>query len=104
MAYVIFEIIILPIAYLRIWINLFKNLQGVFKGLLYIIGYAIFGPFLVIIQLFRDCGCLLQLLCYYNGTRFGKADELAEEEYDDELKVMLYNEMRATIIILYKKL
>jgi len=54
--------------------------------------------------MFHDLALFFRILKQYQGCRFGKIDELAEEEVDLDVKVQLYNEVRSTLIGLYKKL
>lgn len=103
-AFVIFEILILPVAYVKIWINLIKNSHGLCKTLCHLSLFLLLGPLMIFYFVIKDVCCFLSLLRYYEGCKFGRPDELADEDIDDRLKLQLYNEVRATVIILYKKL
>lgn len=102
--FVIFELCILPIAYLKTWVNLIRNKQGLWQTLWHLFLYLTTGPFIKFWLMLCDISLFAKILSYYQGCRIGKIDELAEEEINDELKVKIYNETRATIITLYKKL
>lgn len=49
--------------------------------------FAVIGPFMMMITIGLDLYYLMIILCYYEGCRHGKIDELAEDEIEDELKV-----------------
>jgi hypothetical protein len=103
-AFFVFEIIIMPIAYIKIWVNLIKNSQTLFKTLVNLLVFAVIGGPLMILAVAKDVYYMLLILCYYYGCRYGKVDELAEDEVDNSLRIELYNETRATVISLYKNL
>jgi hypothetical protein len=103
-AFMFFEILIMPIAYIKIWINVARNSMGILKTILNCFIWLLIGLFMMFFLVFRDVGYLIKILAYHNGCRYGKIDELAEESIDIGLKIKIYNETRATVISLYKRL
>jgi hypothetical protein len=103
-AFMFFEILIMPIAYIKIWINGARNSMGILKTILNCFIWLLIGLFMMFFLVFRDVGYLIKILAYHNGCRYGKIDELAEESIDIGLKIKIYNETRATVISLYKRL
>jgi hypothetical protein len=103
-AFIFFELLIMPVAYVKVWINIVHNSMGILNTILNCLIWTLIGIFMMFFLLFRDMSYLLKILSYHNGCRFGKADELAEESVDPQLKIKIYNETRATVISLYKRL
>jgi hypothetical protein len=104
MVYLMFTTVLAPIAYIKIWINVIRNSVGVLSTILNIVLWAISGPFLTLFLIFRDVYYLIKILSYHQGCRFGKHDEMAEEKIEPISKVRIFNETRATVISLYKRL
>ena len=102
--FLLYELVILPFAYLRVWTNLFKNSPSFFVFFLNFLLFSAFGPFLMIFFIFKDCSYFFTILRYLNGCKSGKVDELAEIEVDQKTRMQLYNEVRATVIHIYKKM
>lgn len=80
--FLVFEILIFPVAYIKVWINIIKNSMGILNTILNCIIFLIIGIFTMLYLLLRDVCYLIKILSYHNGCRFGKADELAEESMD----------------------
>ena len=99
-----FELIISPFAYIKVWFNIVRNSMGVCRTILNCIVWAIIGVIMMFYIVVSDCVNLIKILCYHNGCRHGFIDDLAEEEVDTALKIKVYNETRATVISLYKRL
>ena len=99
-----YEILIAPIAYFKVWFNIIKNSMGVLNLIINCIVWLLIGIPTIVFLVLRDIFYLIKILCYHNGCRYGKADELAEEQIDPKLKIQVYNETRATVISLYKRL
>ena len=59
---------------------------------------------MILFLIIRDLFYLIKILCYHNGCKFGKTDELAEEEIEPAQKIQIYNDTRATVISLYNRL
>lgn len=74
-----FEAVILPIAYIKVWINIVRNSMGILNTILNCVVWALIGIFMMFYLLLRDVSYLAKILSYHNGCRFGKLDELAEE-------------------------
>lgn len=77
-----FEAIIMPVAYVKVWINIVRNSMGVLNTILNCLIWLFIGIFAMLYLLLRDVCYLIKILSYHNGCRFGKADELAEENID----------------------
>lgn len=103
-AFFLFELLIMPIAYIKVWINIVRNSMGILNTILNCVIWALIGIFMMFFLLFRDVSYLVKILSYHNGCRFGKVDELAEESVDPALRIKIYNETRATVISLYQRL
>ena len=102
--FLVFEMVIGPIAYLKVWINILKNSLGLLNTILNCVIWAIIGVPLILFLALRDICYLIKILTYHYGCTYGKIDELAEEEVDGHIKIRVYNETRATVISLYKRL
>jgi len=86
-AFFFFEICIMPIAYIKVWINIIRNSMGVLNTFLNCLIWAALGFFIMFYLLFKDISYLIKILSYHNGCKFGKADELAEEVIDPLIKI-----------------
>ena len=75
-AYFLFEILILPLTYLKVWYNIFRTSMGVLKLILNCIVWAIIGIFMMVWLLFSDLVNLFRILCFHQGCRVGQKDEL----------------------------
>lgn len=85
--FLIFELVISPIAYFKIWINILRNSMGILNTIMNSIIWLLTGVFIIMYLLVRDMGFLLKILSYHNGCKYGKADELAEEAIDPHIRM-----------------
>lgn len=102
--FLLFENVIAPIAYIKIWINIIGNSYGVLKTIMNCLICTSLAPALVAYLILKDVGNLMKILCYLNGCRYGKVDELEDDLPDSAIRVRVYNETRSTVIQLYKRL
>lgn len=77
--YLVFEIVIVPLAYLKIWFNFIKNSMGVLNLITNCFIWLCIGIPTILFLAARDLYYLIKILCYHNGCRYGKEDELQEE-------------------------
>ena len=103
-AFLGYEVIISPFAYFKVWYNIIKNSVGLVKKIGNCIAWALIGVVMMVFIMISDCCNLIKILCQHKGCRYGYTDELAEDEVDRSLKIKIYNETRATVISLYKRL
>jgi hypothetical protein len=103
-AFLAFEVIMAPIAYVKVWINIIKNSMGVLKTIFNCIVMLLIGFIMILILLFRDVCYLIRILCYHNGCRYGRIEEIGDEKLDEATRVKVYNETRSTVISLYRRL
>lgn len=106
-----FEIVVSPFAYLKIWYNLLLIMRttgsgtlGFFKSLFYSLIWAFLGPLLMIYIVSVDIKNFLHILLYHDGFTRTKEDRIAAFKTDDNMKIRLYNETRAIVISLSKKI
>ena len=75
--YLMLELIAMPVAFLRIWVNLFKSARSVLQIIVNYCLFALIAPVIMPSLVVYDCINFLRLLLYYEGCRVGKIDELA---------------------------
>ena len=63
--YLIFEVLILPLAYLKVWFNIIRTSMGVLRLILNSIVWAIIGVPMIIFLLFADMVNLFRILCFH---------------------------------------
>ena len=80
--FLVFELLIAPVAYIKVWINILKNSMGILNTIINCTVWLIAGVFILIFLLIRDVAYLMKILSYHNGCKYGKADELADEPID----------------------
>ena len=103
-AFLLFELLLLPIAYIKVWMNLIKNSMGVLNLITNCLVWLLIGIPTIVFLFLRDGFYLLKILCHHNGCRYGKAEEMLEEHIEPKVKMQIYNETRATVISLYRRL
>lgn len=103
-AFLGFETIIAPLAYFKIWYNIIRNSVGVLRKIGNCIVWALIGVIMMLFVVISDCCNLIKILTCHHGCRYGITDEMTEEEADRGVKIKVYNETRATVISLYKRL
>lgn len=59
------ELLLAPIAYIKVWINIIRNSMGVFKTILNCIVIALIGFIMIFFLLLRDVAYLIKILCYH---------------------------------------
>ena len=99
--FLVFEVCISPIAYIKVWVNLIKNSMGVLNTIVNCSVWLLIGIFVMLFLIARDVTYLMKILGHHDGCKAGKVDELAEDPIDPNLKIQIYNETRATVISLY---
>jgi hypothetical protein len=60
-----FEVAIMPVAYVKVWINIIRNSMGVLNTILNCIVWLLIGLFMMIFLLIRDVGYLIKILSYH---------------------------------------
>jgi hypothetical protein len=90
----IFEFLISPIAYLKIWYNLFLIVRttgigttGLMKGGMYCIIWAFLGPFIMIWIQLMDLKNFVFILMHHDGFTRTKEEKIAANRADDALKL-----------------
>jgi hypothetical protein len=68
-AYLLLEVILLPLAYIKIWFNIIKNSMGVLRTILNCFIFAIIGVVMMVFIFFSDMFNLIRILCYHRGCR-----------------------------------
>ena len=98
------EFALLPLAYLKVLMNLLTNSLSVLKALINCLVWVIIGIPVMLLLVFIDFSNLLKILCYHNGCRSSRPEEQDEVEISLEERERIYNETRNTVIALYKRL
>ena len=104
LGFLFLEILLLPLAYLKVLMNLLTNSLSVLKALLNCAFWMIIGLFVLFFLVLRDVGYLLKILFYHHGCRASRPEEKEEELIPLEERERVYNETRNTVIALYKRL
>jgi len=99
-----FEFFLAIFAYIKVWLNLVKNSVGVLNLVINCLIWAVFGLLLIFYLIFKDCYYLCKILLMHNGCRYGKFEDMVEEEAPRSLKIRVFNETRSTVISVYKRL
>ena len=107
----IFEFFLSPIAYLKIWYNLFLIVRttgigttGLMKGGIFCIIWAFLGPFIMLWIQMMDLKNITLILINHDGFTRTKEEKIAANRADDASKLQLYNETRAVVISLYQRI
>jgi hypothetical protein len=79
MSFLLFELFLFPIAYLKVWLNIILNSLGVLMTIGNCISWALAGLPVMFFLVLRDACYLIKILCYHQGCRYGKHDELEVE-------------------------
>ena len=69
MAFMLFELAIMPIAYIKVWINIIRNSMGVLNTIVNCLVWLIIGLFMMIFLLFKDVFHLVKILSFHHGCR-----------------------------------
>lgn len=64
-AFLLFEVVIMPIAYLKVWYNIIKNSMGLLNTLVNCFIWAVIGIFMMIFLIFRDVFYLFKIFSYH---------------------------------------
>ncbi len=80
--FLLFEFMLAPIAYVKVWLNIILNSLGAFKLLCNCLMWLLFGIPMTLFLLLRDLTYLILILCRHQGCRFGKPDDFAEDPMD----------------------
>lgn len=62
LAFFIFELMMFPIAYIKVWYNILKNSTGISKMLGYSIVWILIGIILMFFIILNDCGNVFNIL------------------------------------------
>ena len=104
LGFLFLEIFLLPLAYLKVLMNLLSNSLSILKALINCAVWMIIGIPVLLFLVLRDVGYLLKILFYHNGCRASRPEEKEEEQIPVEERERVYNETRNTVIALYKRL
>jgi len=103
-AFIVYELLILPLVYLKTIFNMFSVSSGILKTMLNVVLWIIGGLFVDLWFVALDAYYLFRVLSMFKGCREGMKNELEELELGLNKRIELYNEVRKTIICLYKEL
>ena len=101
--FILVELLLLPVAYLRIWYNIIRMSMGCCMTLLNCLLWAVIGIPVILFLYSRDICYFICMLTYHQGCRYGH-EEIAPIEFDTPFKIKIYNECRATVISLFNRL
>jgi hypothetical protein len=104
LGFLIFEMFLAPLAYIKVWANVLLNSLGALRTICNSLLWAVIGLPMTFFLVIRDLAYLIMILCKHQGCRHGKPDDLSEIEIDPDQRELLYNETRCTVIALYKRL
>lgn len=65
MSFMLLEMFIAPVAYVKVWINIIKNSMGVLKTILNCVVWGLIGLIMTFFLLFRDVAYMIRILCYH---------------------------------------
>jgi hypothetical protein len=82
LGFFLLELLILPLAYIKIWFNIIKNSMGVIRTIINCLVFAVVGIPIMFFIVFRDFAYLLKILCQHEGCRYGKITDAKEEGMD----------------------
>lgn len=109
--FLIFEILICPFAYFKVWYNFILLVRttgsgtiSIMKSLIYSTIWAFTGPITMIYIIGLDIMNFLHILKFHDGFIQTKDDKIAAKKTDETNKIKLYNEARAIVISLFKKI
>jgi len=98
------EMALLPLAFVKVLMNLLTNSLSVLKALVNCLVWMIIGIPVILYLVLRDSRYLIKILSYHNGCRASRPEEQEEDEIPVEVRERIYNETRNTAIVLYKRL
>lgn len=64
-AFIAFEAMMYPVAYIKVWINIVQNSIGVFKLLINCLLMALVGQIILGFLIFRDAYYFIKILCFH---------------------------------------
>jgi hypothetical protein len=82
-----FEFAVCPLAYLKVWVNIFRNSANFLNLFFYCILWLIFGLPITVYLVLNDVFNLIRLMTYYKGCRYGMKDLMADEKLDAKAKI-----------------
>lgn len=65
MGFIMYELVMMPIAYIKIWINIIKGSMGALRTILNCIVWALIGLIMMVFLLFRDIAYLIKILSFH---------------------------------------
>ena len=105
MVLVVFECLIAPVAYGKIWYNLLLILRNkdngslsATKSLTYCFVWAFLGPVIMLWLVAKDTNNLLVIFVHHDGFTRTMEEKKNADKADDELKIQVYNQVRAIAI------
>lgn len=93
-ALLLYELILVPIIYLRLIVNIFRA-ESLFRALLLIVGWIFFGPFYLLHGVLFDVFNFLKILYDYKEEGDEELIKAQEDEMQD--KIVIYNEVIDTL-------
>eukprot|EP00350_Pseudokeronopsis_sp_OXSARD2_P001981 CAMPEP_0170550742 /NCGR_PEP_ID=MMETSP0211-20121228/8748_1 /TAXON_ID=311385 /ORGANISM="Pseudokeronopsis sp., Strain OXSARD2" /LENGTH=433 /DNA_ID=CAMNT_0010857443 /DNA_START=189 /DNA_END=1490 /DNA_ORIENTATION=- len=85
--FAIFEVCMFPLAFIKQWVNLFRNAKSWLKCILHCFFFLLVGIFINFGLICYDIYTFVYILKQYEGCRVGKIDELAEIDDDETVKI-----------------
>jgi hypothetical protein len=98
------EFALLPLAYVKVLLNLVLNSLTVMKAIINCVTWIIIGLPVILYLVFRDVGYLLKILSMHQGCRADRTEDQDDIDVPLEEKEKIYNDVRNTVIALYKRL
>jgi hypothetical protein len=86
LGFLFFEIILAPIAYMKVWVNILVNSLGALRTIANSLLWAVIGIPMTFFLVIRDLVYLMMILCKHQGCRYGKPDEFGEVVLDSDFR------------------
>jgi len=102
--FVMSSLVLAPFVVLKVALNMFTMQEDLIQSLFYIAIWLLTCPIYIFFFAIKDTFYLIKILGMHQGCREGIVDELDEDQIPTKKKVVLYNEVREAIILLYKKI
>jgi len=91
--FLFFEVLLLPIAFVKVWLNIAVNAAGLVRMIINSVIWGILGLPVMGFLLVRDCTYLIRILCFHDGCRKAllPKDDMVDEVVESETRERVYN-------------
>jgi len=101
LVFLFYSVMLTPFTFLKTFYHFSKFTKGFFRIFMFAL-WAVIGFPMSMFLVLRDVGYMIGMMSFHQGCKYGIMDEKVDTELPDEVKLYVINEIRCSVINIFK--